>query len=315
MLVQIDGSRHAWLGERGPWLTLNAAIDDATGKLIAGIFREHEDAYGYFLLVRQMLQRYGWPLALYHDRHSIFQQTSLATEADTLKEQLAGKQDPTQFGRRYGRIGDHLDCGAVATSQRARGAPVWDRCLIASSSNCAKLEPPRVSKPMRSCRPICRAQSAQFAVEPAQAELVYRPLPETRCLDTIVCFKYVRTVALDNSVNFGEHRLQLLPEKPRRSYARAEVEVHERLDGSLAVYYAGRCLVTTPAPLEAPELRTRHGRRAPGRTVSRIQTPQGERAGVAAPKTERSGSVPGPDHPWRKPLLKPKQTPTRSQVS
>jgi len=44
MLVQIDGSRHAWLGDRGPWLCLIAAIDDATGKLAATVFREQEDA-------------------------------------------------------------------------------------------------------------------------------------------------------------------------------------------------------------------------------------------------------------------------------
>jgi hypothetical protein len=137
MLVQIDGSRHAWLGERSPWLTLIAAIDDAKGKIIAGVFREHEDAHGYFLLVRQMLQRHGRPLALYHNRHSIFQHMSKASEADTVAEQLAGKQVPTQFGRWYGRIGDHLDCRVVATSQRARGAAVWDRCPIGWSSNCA----------------------------------------------------------------------------------------------------------------------------------------------------------------------------------
>jgi hypothetical protein len=44
MLVQIDGSRHAWLEERGPWLCLLAAIDDASGKLAAALFREEEDA-------------------------------------------------------------------------------------------------------------------------------------------------------------------------------------------------------------------------------------------------------------------------------
>ncbi len=99
MLLQIDGSRHNWLGERGPWLTLIAAIDDATGKISAAIFREQEDAQGYFLLVRQLVERYGCPLALYHDRHSIFTQSCKATEADTLQEQLAGTQEPTQFGR------------------------------------------------------------------------------------------------------------------------------------------------------------------------------------------------------------------------
>jgi transposase len=44
MLVQIDGSRHAWLGDRGPWLCLLAAINDATGILAAAVFREEEDA-------------------------------------------------------------------------------------------------------------------------------------------------------------------------------------------------------------------------------------------------------------------------------
>src|SRR5258708_23420746 len=98
MLGQVNGSRQAWRGVGGLWFTWMAAMDDATGKLAAAVFREEEDAAGYFLLVQQMVQQHGRPLALYHDRHGIFKQTSKATEADTLKEQLAGKQDPTQFG-------------------------------------------------------------------------------------------------------------------------------------------------------------------------------------------------------------------------
>ncbi len=69
--------------------------------------------------------QHGQPLALYHDRHGIFKQISKATEADTLEEQLAGKQAPTQFGRRYGRTRDHFDCRPLATSQRAGGTAFW----------------------------------------------------------------------------------------------------------------------------------------------------------------------------------------------
>jgi hypothetical protein len=39
-------------------------------------------------------------------------------------------------------------------------------------------------------------------------------------------------VAMATTVSLGEHCLQLLPDKERRRYARAQVEVHERLDGS-----------------------------------------------------------------------------------
>jgi transposase len=42
MLLQTDGSRHDWLEERGPRLTLIAAIDDATGILTGATFREQE---------------------------------------------------------------------------------------------------------------------------------------------------------------------------------------------------------------------------------------------------------------------------------
>lgn len=39
-LVQIDGSKHLWLQERGGYLTLLAAIDDATSEVVAAVFRE-----------------------------------------------------------------------------------------------------------------------------------------------------------------------------------------------------------------------------------------------------------------------------------
>ena len=53
MLLQVDGSRHDWLGGRGPYLTLIGSIDDATGSVPYALFREQEDAHGYFLLLRE----------------------------------------------------------------------------------------------------------------------------------------------------------------------------------------------------------------------------------------------------------------------
>ena len=72
MLVQIDGSPHKWLEDRGPGFTLILAIDDATGSVPFALFQEQEDTAGYLKLVKGILQRRGIPLALYSDRNTIF---------------------------------------------------------------------------------------------------------------------------------------------------------------------------------------------------------------------------------------------------
>ena len=73
ILLQIDGSDHDWLEDRGPGLTLIAAIDDATSEVLYALFRPEEDAFGYFCLLRAITQTQGLPLALCADRHTIFQ--------------------------------------------------------------------------------------------------------------------------------------------------------------------------------------------------------------------------------------------------
>lgn len=45
LLVQIEGSPHAWLEDRGPELSLFAALDDATGKVLGATFRYQEDPW------------------------------------------------------------------------------------------------------------------------------------------------------------------------------------------------------------------------------------------------------------------------------
>ena len=143
----------------------------------------------------------------------------------------------------------------------------------------------------------------RFAIPAAQPGSAYRQAEEGFIPDEVFCFKYHRTVSPDNVVRFGGHRLQILPTNGRLSYARARVEVHERMDGSLAVYYQGHCLATGPALPEAPVLRVMNMTRViPNMTDSgKPDVPV-----IAAKKTlplKPSGyTKPGPDHPWRRPF-------------
>lgn len=54
-LVQIDGSYHAWLEERGPKACLLLFVDDATSAVLAAEFVEHESFFAYAKLCKVLL--------------------------------------------------------------------------------------------------------------------------------------------------------------------------------------------------------------------------------------------------------------------
>ena len=57
--------------------------------MLGAVFRPQEDAQGYFLLLRQITERHGRPLALYRDRHTIFEGQKKKL---TIEEQLQGRR-------------------------------------------------------------------------------------------------------------------------------------------------------------------------------------------------------------------------------
>ena len=78
-------------------------------------------------------------------------------------------------------------------------------------------------------------------------KLAYRAVDEGVRLDRVLCFKYRRTVARDNTVRYRWHTLQLLPCTDRPSYAGAAVNVLEELDGRLAVQHEERIVPSQEA--------------------------------------------------------------------
>jgi transposase len=114
-LVQLDGSPHDWLEGRGPQLTALGMQDDATGKILAAQFFPSETTFGYLCLLRQVLRRFGVPLAFYGDRSGIFVRND---DTWTVEEQLAGKRQPTQFGRALEQLGVTF---IAANSPQAKG--------------------------------------------------------------------------------------------------------------------------------------------------------------------------------------------------
>ena len=71
ILIQIDGTPHDWLNN-GESYCLHMAVDDATSETLAGWFTKDECQYGYIKTMRLILEKFGIPLKLYSDKHTIF---------------------------------------------------------------------------------------------------------------------------------------------------------------------------------------------------------------------------------------------------
>jgi transposase len=279
MLLQIDGSPHDWLQGRGPSMSLVGAIDDATGKVPYALFREQEDSEGYFLLLEGVVRKQGIPLALYHDRHSIFE-VSPKVEA-SIEEQLEGKERITQFGRLMGELGI-TSISALSPEAKGRIERLWGTFQDRLVSELRLAGVSTLEEANRFLVAFLCRHNARFAVPPEQLGSAYRS-PEGRDLETVFCFKHERVAGADNVVRFNGRRLQILPSLDRLSYARCSVQVHEHLDNTVRIYYQGQYLETCPAPAEAPRMRQLVGAGVNPRSVP-----------------SRPPAAPAHNHPWRR---------------
>ena len=248
MLIQMDGSYHPWLGDQVPPFTLLIAVDDATGTVAHALFCEKEESYTYFLLIQDLLQSVGIPIALYVDRHGVFRHipgsglpgtaTQFSRAMDELGIQMIFALSPQAKGRVERAAGTFQD--RLVTELRLAGAS-----SIREANGVLEQFLPRYNR--------------RFRVPPQCSESAYRPLGPDLSLEQVLCFKHRRKVARDNTVKFQLHTLQLLPEPERPSYAGAVVEVLEGLDGRLRVRHEGRIINAQEAPPSPAFLRNGHG--------------------------------------------------------
>lgn len=316
-LVQLDGSPHAWLEDRGPALTLHGAIDDATCTVLALHFRPTEDLHGYATVLHQIGTVYGLPLTFYGDRFGVLVRNDAHW---TLEEELQGAQHPTHFGQ----ILRDLAIGfRAAGSPQAKGRieRLWrtrqDRLVVE-----LRLRGIATRAAANAVLPEFLADyNRRFTHPPTDGHAAWRPRPRDFS-DQLSC-RYTRVVAPDNTVRLGPRWIQIPPGPDGRSYAGTRVDLRECVDGRLLVVRAGGRLVSQPAP--GPDFvlkprskphaeRTRHlrasrpaserGGRSPGNPQTRPLRPAARQ-----PTPTASPARPAPTHPWRRTFTPRRRTP------
>jgi transposase len=230
-LVQLDGSPHDWLQGRGPRLTALGMQDDATGKILAAQFFSSETAFGYLCLLRQLLRRHGLPLAFYGDRSGVFVRND---DNWTVEEQLAGKRQPTQFGRALEQLGITF---IAARSPQAKGRVerLWGVLQDRLTSELRLAKADDIDSANAVLRKFIADYNRRFARQPRERPSAWRAVPES--LERICCFMHERIVSNDNVVQWEGRRFQIPQQARRFSFAGAKVQIYQALNGRLSFYY------------------------------------------------------------------------------
>ena len=275
-LVQMDGSFHEWLEERGPRGCLMHMVDDATTKAL-GCFSEEETIWAAAGVLRRWIERYGVPQALYTDWKNVY------IRPPNAEERASGEPAVTQFGRMCAKLGIRI---IAASSPQAKGrverahGTHQDRLVkklrLVGTTNYeqanAYLETRYLAEHNR--------RYAHAAASPAD---YHRRRPTARQLDEVFWLEEERVVSEDWVVRYHNRLLQLERQSWHWAPAKSRVLVRENKAGEVAIHYRDQ-------PVRFRELQA--------------STALGERRGAApspAPPspTPRRGLPPAANHPWR----------------
>ncbi len=278
-LVQMDASIHDWLEGRGEQVVLITMIDDAASRVIArfypaGTVESHMD------LLERWLREFGRPLALYTDRHSIF-------EPHEKGQPVADPEPTTQFGRALEELDVELIRGhspqAKGRVERSFGTAQdrWVKELrLAEAKTCAS-----ANRVLEKVVPDHNRRFAKSASKPADA---HRRLGASHRLESIRSIQSERVVSNDYVVRLGNRHYQLLPPVyPGERGGRVVVEV--RRDRSVVIRFGKR------------ELPHRETRATPGGGADESAP---KKAGGPQPRSASEPSNPRADHPWRKRVVR-----------
>jgi len=228
MLLHLDGSSHAWLGD-GRRYDLLVVLDDATSEIYYAQLVEQESTRTVLAALRAVVEKKGLFCALYSDRASHFFETPKA----------GAKIDPqrlTQVGRALQQLGMRM---IPAYSPQARGRSernfgTWQGRL---PQELRLRGITTVEEANRFLRQEYVAEfNRRFAVRAAQSGSAFLPLAG-QDLERIFALQHERVVNRDNTVEIAHRVLQIEKTPWRNTLAGCQVIVYEHRDGTLSVGY------------------------------------------------------------------------------
>jgi transposase len=276
-LVQLDGSFHEWLEQRGRRGCLMHMVDDATSTAL-GRFSAEETIWAAAGILRRWIECYGVPRALYTDWKNVY------VRPPSAQERVRGEVPVTQFGGMCAKLGIRI---IAASSPQAKG-----RVERAHGTH-----QDRLVKKLRLAEIVTYEQANRYLDEhylaqhneryarAAAAEADYhRRRPTARQLDQVFWLEEERVVSEDWVVRYKNRLLQLERQSHCWAPSRSRVRVRENEAGEVVLHYRGQ-------RLRFRDLRTASASLSGGRDAAPSPAPP-------SPKPRRI-LHPAPHHPWK----------------
>jgi len=189
MLVQFDGSEHAWFTGSKLISTLLGGIDDATGKILGLEFSCAEDTFSCLSVMRKIIETHGVPQTYYLDQAAHF-------------GKINSEQADTQIGRALLETGSRTIL-ASAPQSKGRIERLWgtlqDR-LVAELALRGINRIPAANAFLQG--EFIKDFNERFAVEARENHAAYKALPEGLNLDLVFSYKSKRKIAANQSFSF-----------------------------------------------------------------------------------------------------------------
>jgi Integrase core domain len=200
-LLQGDGSRHRWFEDRGEECTIVIFVDDATSRLTAGRFVSAETTIAYQEILEEHLTKYGRPLGLYVDKHSIFRVS---------RETLSFKEAETHFARVLRDLDIELICAhspqAKGRVERANGT-LQDRLIKEMRiRGISTIEAANQFLPQ-----FIEDYNRRFGKAPRDLEDAHRALRAEDNLERLFARRSIRKISKDLSFQYEGSHYQIQP--------------------------------------------------------------------------------------------------------
>jgi transposase len=283
-LVQLDGSFHAWFEKRGAESCLLTLVDDATGRS-TGRFSAQETIWAAVAVLRDWIEAYGIPQALYTDWKNVY------VRPPTEEERLTQAEPLTQFGRMCALLGIRI---IPASSPQAKGrierhhGTHQDRLV-------KKLRRTGIAD-LEAANAFLKTEywadhNQRFARPPASPDDFHVAIPRGVRLDAVFRLEETRIVSNDWVVRYDNRYFQI-ERQSQRPPARSTVHVFEGVNGPIEIRYRDR--VMRYQELSAENLAAQ---RATAPAAYRPAPPAPTAARPVAPAVRRRGQQ-SADHPW-----------------